>query len=147
MAKACPGKSVGGVYEEDGKVLMLYRRYEPYGWACPAGHIEEGDSPEQTLLKEYDEETGLKVRGFQFAFDEFVPWNNCHRSNNEGHHWWIYKVLRARSEIKISEEETQVDPKTGTRWGWFAPQEIAELDVEPVWLHFLKKLGYIKTLQ
>jgi len=144
MAEQCPGKSVGGIYEKHGKILMLYRRYEPYGWACVAGHIEEDESPEQALLKEYDEESGLEVRGFQFLFDEVVLWNNCHRSNNNGHHWWLYKILRTRGEVKICEEETRVDPKIGKSWGWFAPEEIAELELEPVWRYFFEKLGYTK---
>lgn len=141
--KKCSGKSVGGIDEENDRILMIFRRYEPHGWACVAGHIEEEESPEQALLKEYDEESGLEVRGFQFLFDEFVPWNNCHRSN-EGHHWWLYKVLKTRGEVKISEEETQIDPKTGKRWGWFTREEVAQLDLEPVWRYWFEKLGYIK---
>lgn len=120
---------------------MIYRRYEPYGWACVAGHTE-AESFEDSMIREYSEEAGLKVVGLQLLMKEYVPWNFCRKSRGMGHEWQVYKVF-CLGEIKISEEETQVDPKTGRRWGWFSREEIAELDLEPVWRRWFEKLGYI----
>ena len=143
MSERCPGKSVGGIYEKNGRILMIYRKYEPHGWACPAGHIEEGDSVEYTLIKEFDEEVGLEVVGMEQLASENVSWNNCHRSEEAGHEWWVFKAFCA-GRVKVGEEETIVDPKNGKRWGWFTREEIQELDLEPVWRYWFEKLGYIK---
>ena len=121
---------------------MIFRRYEPYGWACAAGHIEEGEHAEDSLIKEYDEEVGLKVVGMQLLFNEDVRWNNCWRSNEEGHSWWVFKAF-CLGEVSVGEEETQVDPKIGKSWGWFSREELAHLDLEPVWRNWFEKLKYI----
>ena len=145
MSNLCPGKSVGGICEDtDGRILMMYRRYEPYGWACPAGHIDEGENAEEALIREYHEETDLEVVDTRDLFQESLPWNNCHRSEGGGHQWWVFKVF-CKGEVIISEDETRVDPKTGLRWGWFTKDELQDMELEPVWRYWFEKLGYIKT--
>ena len=144
MSERCPGKSVGGIYEKNGRILMIYRKYEPHGWACPAGHIEEGDHVEYTLIKEFKEEVKLKVIGMeQLIGGEDVPWNNCHRSEDAGHKWWVFKAF-CLGEVEVDEEEAAIDPKIGKRWGWFTWKEIETMELEPVWRHWFEDLGYIK---
>lgn len=56
-------KSAGGfVLNPDGKVLMVeeFGRY----WGLPRGHIEEGESPLATALREISEETGVSELEF-----------------------------------------------------------------------------------
>ena len=137
----CTGKSVGGICEENGRILMIYRRYEPYGWACPAGHVDEGEIVEHALIREFDEEVGLKVVGMMRLCNEFVSWNNCHRSEGEGHSWWVFKAF-CLGEVSVDEEEIKVDPKIGKSWGWFDREALKHLELEPVWRHWLGKFGY-----
>ena len=51
------------IEDEKGRVAMQYR--EPgrawAGWAFPGGHIEKGESIHQSVLREIEEETGLKL--------------------------------------------------------------------------------------
>jgi ADP-ribose pyrophosphatase YjhB (NUDIX family) len=144
MSEKCSGKSVGGIREDGwGNILMIYRRYEPRGWACPAGHIEEGEHVQGALIKEFNEEVGLKVVGMEQLFHENVPWNNCHRSGGYGHEWWVFKAF-CLGEVQVGEEETVIDSKTGKSWGWFSREEIQRLELEPVWRYWFEKLGYIK---
>ena len=53
----------GGVVIHRGKILALYKsyrnRYE--GWVLPKGTVEEGETFEQTALREVKEEAGLDV--------------------------------------------------------------------------------------
>jgi len=50
-------RSAGGViYNDEGKILFLYRRGH---WDLPKGKTEEGESLEQTALREVTEETGI----------------------------------------------------------------------------------------
>ncbi|MBP5772991.1 MAG: NUDIX hydrolase [Eubacterium sp.] len=56
--------SCGGVVIFRGKILLLYKniknRYE--GWVLPKGTVEEGESHEQTALREVHEEAGVKAK-------------------------------------------------------------------------------------
>ena len=50
--------SYGAVVIEDGEVLLIDGgRF----WSFPKGHIEDGETPEQTAVREVYEETGIKI--------------------------------------------------------------------------------------
>ncbi|MCI5918182.1 MAG: 8-oxo-dGTP diphosphatase [Roseburia sp.] len=57
--------------EQDGKFLMLHRNKEKEDpnagkWIGVGGHMEQGESPEECLLREVTEETGLHLTNYQF---------------------------------------------------------------------------------
>ena len=57
--------------ERDGKYLMLHRVKKTVDenkdkWIGIGGKFEEGESPEDCLLREVREETGLRLRSFRF---------------------------------------------------------------------------------
>ena len=57
--------------EKDGKYLMLYRNKKENDvnegkWIGIGGHFEEGESPDECLLREVYEETGLRLTSYRF---------------------------------------------------------------------------------
>ena len=42
--------------------VLVERKYPPYGWSLPGGHLEEGESLEECAAREAKEETSLDVR-------------------------------------------------------------------------------------
>jgi 8-oxo-dGTP diphosphatase len=58
-----PAPAVGVILEQDGRVVLVKRRYEPRAglWGLPAGFMEAGEAPEETALREALEETGLEI--------------------------------------------------------------------------------------
>lgn len=97
--------SVGAIIENDGKVLLIDRAQPPYGLACPAGHIDVGETPEQALVREVREETGLELKQSKQMIHEFVDWNECSLAI-KGHDWRVYRCITA-GKIKRNLRETK----------------------------------------
>ncbi len=68
-----PSVGVGGVLVHRGRVLLIKRGKEPLRgrWVVPGGTVELGESLEEALVREMEEETGIRVRpvGVLAVFD------------------------------------------------------------------------------
>ena len=51
------------VHDAAGRLLLIQRGHDPHRglWSLPGGRIEAGESPEQAVVREVREETGLEV--------------------------------------------------------------------------------------
>lgn len=49
------------ILNEKREVLCVQRNYPPYGWTVPGGRLEDGESPEDGVVREVLEETGYRV--------------------------------------------------------------------------------------
>jgi len=58
-----PIVGVGAVIVQDGKVVLIKRRYEPLAgqWSLPGGRLELGETLEAGVAREMVEETGLAI--------------------------------------------------------------------------------------
>ena len=63
MSPVAPVVGVGGAVVRGGRVLLIRRGKEPlYGrWVVPGGTVELGETLVQALVRELEEETGLRV--------------------------------------------------------------------------------------
>lgn len=52
---------------DDGRIVLVWQ-YRPTwqraSWECPAGHAEDGESPEAAARRELEEETGYRAKRF-----------------------------------------------------------------------------------
>ncbi len=68
-----PVVGVGGVVVRSGAVLLVKRAAEPLAgqWSLPGGAVEVGETLEEAVVRELQEETGLAVavRGLVEAFE------------------------------------------------------------------------------
>ncbi len=130
--------SVGAVIKRNDKYLLIDRAKQPFGFAGPAGHVDKGETSEEALIREIKEETGLRIVGYKLIFEEFVErpeWGSCTRGTN-AHHWRLFEC-EVSGEIKRNEEETK-------SIGWYSPEQIKNMKLEPVWKYWFEKLGLIK---
>ncbi len=76
-----PIPAAGAIIVEDDRILLVKRAHPPrIGWWCiPAGFMEWHEHPEETAVRELEEETGLKVRLDRFF--EVYSGNDDPRSN------------------------------------------------------------------
>lgn len=128
--------SVGALIKKGNKYLLIDRVKPPYGFAGLAGHIDEGENAEQTLLREVMEESGLKVLNYKCLFEEELDWNVC--SKCVGIHYWYLYECEVEGDIKRNELETK-------SIGWFSKSELKKLTLEPVWMYWFKKLNIIRS--
>ena len=102
--------------EQDGKYLMLHRTKKKQDinggkWIGVGGHLEEGESPEDCLVREVREETGLEVEHLRFNRTKFFEPSNTLMCN-------FTAFVRTAKALHINHE---VD-----RCKWFTPQEARE---------------------
>lgn len=126
--------SVGAIIKQNNKILMLDRLNIPLGWACPAGHIEDGETPEQTIVREIKEETNLAAVNYKLIIHEAVDFGTCRRGFT-GHDWYVYEIIDWQGEVKLSYEHKAM--------GWKTIKEIKQLQLEEIWQYFFKKLNII----
>ena len=88
---------------ENGKVVLQYRSPERYkkwsGYAFPGGHIEEGESLAESVIREVYEETGLTIAAPKLvAVKDWEP--------DEGGRYIVfcYKATEYTGQLRSSEE-------------------------------------------
>lgn len=69
----------GVVYNDAGEVLLINKARGPYTGQLdlPGGGIEYGESAEETLKREFEEETGLTISSYKLRqiVTNYVVWN------------------------------------------------------------------------
>ena len=90
--------------EKDGKYLMLYRNKKENDvnegkWIGIGGHFEEGESPDECLLREVYEETGLTIENPRLC--GVKEWEN---SDGSRYIVLLYKTDRFSGKIRSSHE-------------------------------------------
>jgi 8-oxo-dGTP diphosphatase len=105
------GAAACGVAIRKGKVLLVKRARDPYRntWMFPAGFVNFGEHPEDTILREVNEETGLKAKIIKLLEVEQVDDD----PRSMGHFGFFY-LVKVRGNIKPKDKIENSDI------GWFS---------------------------
>ncbi len=126
---------VGAVIRnENGEYLLIDRAVEPYGYGCISGHIHEGEKPEEALIREVEEESGLKVVKHKLILEKVFKKRKCFLGDID-HYGYIF-VCEVNGKIKPNPEEVK-------SIGWYTKEEIDMLKLEPVWKEFFNNMETI----
>ena len=87
--------------ESGGHVVFV--KHPERGWEIPGGHLKPGESPDQALVREVLEETGLAIT--------VIEWNTDYYSNG-----W---VAHAVTESIPSTDMWETDDKNVEQIGWW----------------------------
>lgn len=68
--------SVVAAIFQNGKILAVSRRNNPNDLGLVGGKVDLGETPEQALIREVKEETGLTVEKFDLVFTRFEGSDN-----------------------------------------------------------------------
>ncbi len=122
-----------GYLVKDGKVLLTHhRKFDK--WTPPGGHIQENETPEDAVVREFLEETGLRVKALAAYENGFKEDSNCkpipipfqmglYREGFDVPHigyFFFVKVTDSKFEL-VRQKEESLELK------WFGMDEIKDL--------------------
>ena len=133
------------IFNRDGKLFLGERAGAPGIWQFPQGGVDEGQSLEENVYRELNEELGvsrelLSIRKQLTARHEY-NWDNppgyaIGKWRGQSQTFWVVDFLGSDNDI-ILDTHTQ----EFMSWRWAAPGDILTL-VEP-----RRREGYMKALQ
>ncbi len=131
-----PRVGVGAVVIKDDKVLLVRRGIPPSEglWAIPGGHIELGETIQETAEREIMEETGIVIKAGEpmYAFDLI-------ERDDAGRIRFHFIVVDVTGEY-VSGEPHGADDALEARWlSW---EEIEALPVSQNTLKLLKTINF-----
>lgn len=177
--KWCDGRSVGVRIRRTGpagerQTALLRRKKPPFGWALPAGHVDDHGGPDADLAARIDataaeevaEEIGLTTTAISAVADLGFIGNPCSRrpsADGYGHHWWI-------RQADVDGHDVVLAPDEATKFMWATDDDIAALirrtveladyaakggrmslkeyadkvGMEPVWVLMYHRLGWYR---
>lgn len=92
------------ITDESGRILLILRRNEPSAghWSLPGGRVEPGESLERAVIREVEEETGLRVTVGEPAIQLEIPVGDGR----------VYEVHDFRAEIRSGNYVQVTTPRT-----------------------------------
>lgn len=106
--------TVAAMFFEDDKVLIIQKADPAYKkkYSVVAGHVEEGESIEDALLREVREEIGLNVSNYSLL-ESFVELPDSCRYGVDVHDWHVYQI---NHKIEIDKIEFDKEEIVGLKW-------------------------------
>ena len=98
------------------EVLLIQRLREPEAgaWGLPGGKIDFGERAETAVVREIEEELGVKIALTGLAcFSEIID-------GGDGRHW-VSPIFSARI---VSGDPALMEPEKHGDWGWFSLDDL-----------------------
>jgi 8-oxo-dGTP diphosphatase len=116
-----------GIVIRDNKVLVMHRinKGDEY-WVFPGGGQEDGETPEQTVVREIDEETTIKVKAKKLVYH--IVWDT-----GEENFFHICDYISGEPQLRPDSEE-------------FEQMKNGDQVYEPMWID-IEKLATLKLYQ
>ncbi len=114
-----PKVGVGVMVVEDGRILLVHRAMIPEKgkWSIPAGFVDSGEDPQETAVREAEEETGLVVviTGLVDVYFNPPPKPGAPGASI----FILYRAERVGGQLQAGDDATAA--------AFFAPDELPEL--------------------
>ena len=102
---------------EDGKILLSHELNSGW-WLIPGGGLEDGETPEECVIREVEEETGLRVR----PQGQFLVMHEYYEEYRYTGYYFICEVT-GKGQMKLTDAEI----RRGVQPEWIPLQEAIDL--------------------
>ncbi|MGW8815101.1 NUDIX domain-containing protein [Gordonia terrae] len=118
------------ITDEDGRILLILRRNEPSAghWSLPGGKVEPGESLDEAVVREVEEETGLAVTVGEPAIQLEIPVGDGR----------VYEVHDFRAEIRSGNLRPGDDAADAA---FFTPAQVRTAKVTSRLVEYLEQAG------
>lgn len=95
------------IIKKENKILLVKRNREPYKntWMFPAGFVDYGEHPEETVKREVNEESGLTVNRLRLLEIQQVEDD----PREPGHLCFVYLIKSFSGKVKNLDKDENVD--------------------------------------
>lgn len=124
MSPAAPQLASSAILERDGRYLLVRRANPPSAdmYAFPGGRAEAGETPAQTAVREFQEETGILPRN-PLLFETYdLPANT---SDGAGARHFFLSVFRVEADAL----SVAIAADDAADIGWYTADEIFGLPI------------------
>lgn len=134
-----------GLIIEDDKIVLIKKVGGPYNGKLdlPGGTIEWGETPEEALIRELNEEVGIEVINYELFDANSIVFEWIHKGELEkGHHLGIfYKILDYKNELL---ENINIDEKNDDSLGakFYDIENLKKSELSDIANLEIEKLGY-----
>lgn len=125
-------KSVGCVVyrKSEDKTLFLLVQYRSWQWDFPKGHVENGETEEQTLRREVLEETGIEnlaiLPGFRESVHYFYTAKGNEKKERMDQNKGIYIFKNAVYYAALTDEQDVKIDFENKAFAWLTYDEVCE---------------------
>ncbi|TCL70195.1 ADP-ribose pyrophosphatase YjhB (NUDIX family) [Rhizobium sp. BK251] len=133
---ALPQPASSAILERDGRFLLVLRRNPPSAdmYAFPGGKAEPGETPEETALREFAEETGVTARSPRFLAAYDLKSHSEDGSLRSHFHLSVFVVEADADAMPLAADDA-------ADLGWFTLDEIRRLPVPQSVLECAERLS------
>lgn len=134
---ALPQAASSAILERDGRFLLIRRINPPSAdlFAFPGGRAEPGESPAETALREFLEETGIPVRDPLL----FATYDIRGDKDDARHFFLSVFTVQADADLEALAADDAADA------GWYTVEEIRSLPVPPSVLDCAERLAAMRN--
>jgi len=93
--------AIGIIFSNNRKEVLLVKRRDVPVWVLPGGGIEENETPEETVIREVKEETGLTIK-IKKKIAKYSPINRLTRITH------LYECSPLDGKLEISNETKDI---------------------------------------
>lgn len=135
--------NVAGILRNrDGKILICERSSIPGAWQFPQGGIDDGETPEEALVRELWEEISLDAEDFRIVSHRAgyrYLFNGGKKRGHDGKDQTYFLCDFLGDDSKINVKTKHPEFRT---WKWIAPP-----DFQREWLPVMKREVYVAVFQ
>lgn len=107
-------KAAGGIVEQDGHLLLIYRLKK---WDLPKGKLDPGETPDTTAVREVEEECNIKVKLKEKVCNTYHTYKRNGKNILKKTYWYAMECLDD-SEMKPQTKENIEQVR------WMTPGEV-----------------------